>query len=104
MGTCGTELPEAEWTDALGLAVAHMGCTDLVVALTAVHAVLLLSVQLLDDQAIVEQVNAGGGGGLLGWGIWEGAMSVVERGPILLLSVQLLDDQAIVEQVNWGGG
>jgi hypothetical protein len=34
-----------------------MGCTDLVVALTAVHAVLLLSVQLLDDQAVVEQVT-----------------------------------------------
>jgi hypothetical protein len=33
-----------------------MGAVDLVVALQAVQAVLLLAIQILDDQAILDQV------------------------------------------------
>jgi hypothetical protein len=58
VGACGGELPREQWVDAWGLSVSHMGCSDLVVALMAVQAVLLLAVQLLDDQALLEQVGA----------------------------------------------
>jgi hypothetical protein len=54
------QLPEEQWVDAWGLAVAHMGAVDLVVALQAVQAVLLLAIQQLDDQAIVDQVCLSG--------------------------------------------
>lgn len=36
-----------------------MGALDLVVALQAVQAVLLLAIQILDDQAILDQVRYG---------------------------------------------
>lgn len=56
VGACGQELQQEQWVDAWGLAVAHMGALDLVVALQAVQAVLLLAIQILDDQAILDQV------------------------------------------------
>jgi hypothetical protein len=57
VGACGQELNGEQWVDAWGLAVAHMGAADLVVALQAVQAVLLLAIQILDDQAIIDQVR-----------------------------------------------
>lgn len=62
VGACGGELPREQWVDAWGLSVSHMGCSDLVVALMAVQAVLLLAVQLLDDQALLEQVGGAAAG------------------------------------------
>ncbi|WIA23852.1 hypothetical protein OEZ85_013510 [Tetradesmus obliquus] len=58
VGACGTELEREQWVDAWGLSVAHIGARDLVVALQAVQAVLLLAIQILDDQAILDQVAA----------------------------------------------
>jgi hypothetical protein len=58
VGACGTELLKEQWIDAWGLAVAYMGATDLVVALQAVQAVLLLAIQILDDQAVLDQVSS----------------------------------------------
>jgi hypothetical protein len=57
VGACGTELEREQWIDAWGLSVAHIGARDLVVALQAVQAVLLLAIQILDDQAILDQVR-----------------------------------------------
>lgn len=57
VGTCGAELPQPSWTDAYQLAVQYMAVADLVVALQAVQAVLLLTVQILDDQTLLEQVG-----------------------------------------------
>jgi hypothetical protein len=56
VGACGGELGPQQWVDAFQLAVGHMGAVDLVVALQAVQAVLLLAVQILDDQAVLDQV------------------------------------------------
>jgi hypothetical protein len=56
VGACGTELEREQWIDAWDLSVQHIGARDLVVALQAVQAVLLLAIQILDDQAILDQV------------------------------------------------
>jgi hypothetical protein len=61
VGACGTELEREQWIDAWDLSVQHIGARDLVVALQAVQAVLLLAIQILDDQAILDQVCVASG-------------------------------------------
>lgn len=69
VGACGQELQNEQWVDAWGLAVSHMGAADLVVALQAVQAVLLLAIQILDDQAILDQVCVRTTGFSRGYGV-----------------------------------
>jgi hypothetical protein len=100
-----------------------MGAADLVVALQAVQAVLLLAIQILDDQAIIDQVcvlcvcvcvgvwvrlgggcllwfrevGRGGKGGVRLAVAHSGAAALVQA--VLLLAIQILDGQAIIHQV-----
>jgi hypothetical protein len=101
VGACGQELQNEQWVDAWGLAVSHMGAVDLVVALQAVQAVLLLAIQILDDQAIIDQVRGGvvggGGGGGEGMLCARSGLPVVQA--VLLLAIHILDDQTFIDQV-----
>lgn len=58
VGACCAELPQQQWVEAYGLCVAHMSSADLVVALQAVQAVMMMTAALLDDQALLDQANA----------------------------------------------
>jgi hypothetical protein len=121
VGACGTELAREQWIDAWGLSVQHIGARDLVVALQAVQAVLLLAIQILDEQAILDQVCFAGvvfysesvcseQFAALGWVFLRGlsvqhirardlvvALQAVQA--VLQLAIQILDDQAILDQV-----
>lgn len=57
VGACCAELPREQWAEAYRLCVAHMGASDLVVALQAVQAVMMMTAAMLDDQALVDQAG-----------------------------------------------
>ena len=58
VGACCAELPREQWVEAYRLCVGHMGAADLVVALQAVQAVMMMTAAMLDDQALVDQASA----------------------------------------------
>lgn len=101
VGACCSELPQQPWVEAYGLCVAHMAATDLVVALQAVQAVMMMTAALLDDQAVLDQANAAqlqaskqaarGGAGAI-----DAALNAAEA----------LDQEAVVaarERLQWRG-
>lgn len=50
VGVCGADLPSPQWATALGALVAHISSADLVLALTAVSALMALCSSLLEQQ------------------------------------------------------
>lgn len=57
IGVCGTDLPSQHWTSAYNTLVHYMSVYDLVIALTALGAILAMTAVVLEEVSAVEQAE-----------------------------------------------
>lgn len=57
IGVCGTDLPSQHWADAYNSLVNYMSMPDLVLALTALGAILAMTAVVLEEVSAVEQAE-----------------------------------------------